>query len=188
MMPILSTGAENNPLRRPARRAGDERGFVLILAIAMLAVLSLLGSVVLMSSNTEMKVTGNYQSAQQTFWVADRAIEYSTSRNILMTMVNQVNLMTDDLGIHKTRIEAGGGGFLTSGLVTDLGPGDLPTKTAEAYGTDFGANFYQVSVTARQWDDVAGLPNNSAAVRVDTTILRIFKNDDESIFITTGGG
>lgn len=191
MAPKLVTGLDcYNRLSKPGfgTTISNERGAALILAIAMLAILSILGSIALMASNTELKVTGNYQVAKETFMVADRAVEYATSRNILMTMGTEVNLVSDASGAHKAFIEAGGGGFLTEGIVRDLGPGDLPAKIAGAYGTDFGANFYQVSVTARQRPDVSGQTNNSAAVHVDTSIVRIFKNEDESIFITTGGG
>lgn len=171
--------------RRAKRPVGNEHGAALIMAIIMLVILSVLGSVVLMSSDSEMKVTGNYQVAKQTFWVADRAVEYATSRDMLMSMGAGavVNLVTADAGVHKTRIEAAGGGILTEGSIRDRGVGGMPTALAGAYGSDFGANYYQVSTTAQQTSDA-----NSPAVRIDTTIVRIFKNDDESIFITTGGG
>jgi len=182
-MPVALNRSKIETTKSTCSVVGNERGAALILAIVMLVILSILGSVVLMSSGTEMKVSGNYQVAKQTFWVADRAVEYATSRNILMTMGSEVNLMTANSGVHKTRIEAAGGGILTAGVVRDLGPGDLPAKIAEAYGTDFGANFYQVSVTAKQKDEP-----NAAEVHIDTSIVRIFKIDDESIFITTGGG
>lgn len=180
MLPI----APKIEVTRPVKRlVGNERGAALIMAIIMLVILSVLGSVVLMSSDSEMKVSGNYQAAKQTFWVADRAVEYATSRNMLMTMGTEVNLMTADDGVHKERIEAAGGGILTQGRIRDLGAGDLPAALAGAYGSDFGANYYQVSTTAQQTADA-----NSPAKRIETTIVRIFKNDDESIFITTGGG
>jgi hypothetical protein len=181
MMPLVPSNTENNPPRVTANLVGDERGFALVLAIAMLAILSLLGLTVLLSSDTEMKVTGNYQVAKQTFWVADRAVEYATSRGILMALDGStLDLLT---GGHKELIEAGGGGVLTAGTVTDLGPGTLPTKIADAYGSDFGVNYYQVSVTAQQNSNP-----NSAAVQIDASIVRVFKNDDESIFITKGEG
>lgn len=167
--------------RRAKRPVGNERGAALLMAIIMLVILSVLGSVVLMSSDSEMKVSGNYQVAKQTFWVADRAVEYATSRNILMSMGSTpINLTAEP---HKAFIEAAGGGVLTEGQVRDLGVGGMPTALAGAYGSDFGANYYQVSTTAQQTSDA-----NSPAVRIETTIVRIFKNDDESIFITTGGG
>lgn len=171
------------------RPVGNEHGAALIMAIIMLVILSILGSVVLMSSDTELKVSGNYQSAKQTFWVADRAVEYATSREILINMGVSENLITGTAVVggatktHKELIEAAGGGILTAGSITDLGSGNLPAKIAENYGTDFGANFYQVSVTAKQTAAA-----NSAEVHIDSAIVRIYKSGDESIFITTGGG
>lgn len=185
-MPVAVNRSKSEITKSTCSVVGNERGAALILAIVMLVILSILGSVVLMSSGTEMKVSGNYQVAKQTFWVADRAVEYATSREILMTMGTEVDLMTDSTAagdLHKANIEAAGGGVLTEGTIRDLGPGDLPAKIAEAYGTDFGANFYHVSVTAKQKDEP-----NAAEVHIDTSIVRIFKSEDESIFITTGGG
>ena len=182
-VPPLTKGGRGDLIRPVA----NERGAALIMAIIMLVVLTILGSVVLMSSDTELKISGNYQVAKQTFWVADRAVEYAIGREILMNMGSSVNLMTDTPpGItttHKEFIEAAGGGVLTAGTITDSGPNDLPAKIAEAYGTDFGANLYQVSVTAKQKDEP-----NAAEVNIDASIVRIFKNDDDSIFLTTGGG
>lgn len=181
MMPMVPSQSEKKRSRSPVSHVENERGAALILAIVMLVILSVLGSVVLMSSDTELKVSGNYQSARQTFWVADRAVEYATSRDMLMAIDGGVINLTDT--VHKDRIEAAGGGVLTAGTIRDLGPGDLPTAVAGAYGSDFGANYYQVSVTVQQSADP-----NSAAVNIDASIVRIFKNDDDSIFITSGGG
>ena len=177
---MLPTAPKIEVTRRVKSPVGNERGAALIMAIIMLVILSVLGSVVLMSSDSEMKVSGNYQVAKQTFWVADRAVEYATSRDMLMTMGTVVDLT---VAPHKARIEAGGGGVLTEGRIRDLGAGDLPAALAGAYGSDFGANYYQVSTTAKQKDEP-----NATAVRIETTIVRIYKSDDESIFITTGGG
>lgn len=172
-----------------ARPIANERGAALIMAVIMLVVFSILGSVVLMSSDSELKISKNYQANKQTFWVADRAVEYATSRNMLMTMGAVESLMTGttvitgEVKTHKELIEAAGGGVLTEGRIRDLGVGDLPATLAGAYGSDFGANYYQVSVTAQQNNNP-----DSTAVRIETTMVRIFKSDDESIFVTTGGG
>lgn len=157
----------------------NERGAALIMAIIMLVILSVLGSVVLMSSDSEMKVSGNYQVAKQTFWVADRAVEYATSRDMLMSMGTVPIDLT--AAPHKAFIEAAGGGVLTAGRIRDLGAGDLPASLFSAYGSDFGANYYQVSTTAKQ-----NTSPNATAVRIETTIVRIYKTDEDSIFGTVG--
>lgn len=183
-------------MRRCRRSLANERGMALIMAIVMLVILSILGSVVLMSSDSEIKISGNYQATKQTFWVADRAVEYATGRDMLMSMGSEVDLVpsvckptepgynpSDAACVHKNRIEAAGGGVLESGRIRDLGVGDIPTALSGAYGSDFSVNYYQVSTTARQ-----DTQPNAPAVRIETTIVRIFKNDDENIFVTTGGG
>ena len=163
----------------------QEQGFALILAIAMLAILSILGAIALSTTDTELKVTSNYQDYRQTFFSAARAAEYATNREMLMGMAGSVNLVTADAGVHKERIDAGGGGVLQSGLVTDLGPSDLPAKMKTAYGSDFGANLYHVSVDSRS---AAAAVGNQSEVRIDATIVRLFKNEDDTIFRTSGGG
>jgi len=183
---MLPTAPKIEVTRRAKCPLRNEHGAALIMAIIMLVILSVLGSVVLMSSDSEMKVSGNYQVAKQTFWVADRAVEYATSRDMLMSMGTAPVDLT--LAPHKAFIEAAGGGVLSNtpgeeSIIRDLGAGDLPAALAGAYGSDFGANYYQVSVTAKQKNEP-----NAPAVRIETTIVRIYKNDDESIFITTGGG
>ena len=176
MLPI----APKIEVTRPVKDlVGNERGAALIMAIIMLVILSVLGSVVLMSSDSEMKVSGNYQVAKQTFWVADRAVEYATSRNMLMSIGTTPIDLT--LAPHKALIEAAGGGVLTEGRIRDLGAGDLPASLFSAYGSDFGANYYQVSTTAKQ-----NTNSNATAVRIETTIVRIYKTDEDSIFGTIG--
>ena len=180
MMPIASNRVRKKMLQTVVDPVDNEHGAALIMAVIMLVILSILGSVVLMSSDSEMKISGNYQVAKQTFAVADRAVEYATSREILIALDSEIDL---NAGNHKTRIEDAGGGVLTEGVIRDIGPGDLPSSLAAFYGTDFGANYYEVSVTAQQ----TAAPE-SATVRIDTSIVRIYKTDDDSIFITTGGG
>lgn len=165
-------------LRRPGR---DERGFALILALSMLAILSILGALVLSNSGTDLNVTTNFQGTQQAFYAVDRAVEYGTSRDILLALPSNgtINLAT---GAHKTNIDQGKnfGGELEKGSVTDLGPGKIPSKLSVAYGSDFGANFYRVSGE--------GTGPNASKVKVEATIIRLYKMEDESIFPTTGKG
>ena len=164
------------------RRAGrDERGFALVLALSMLAILSILGAIVLSNSGTDLNVSSNFQSSQQALYAVDRAVEYGTSRPLMLGLgsLGTIDLAT---GVHKTNIDQGkvAGGELVEGSVRDLGPGDIPTKLSAIFGSDFGANFYRVSGRGQG-------PNN-AQVRVEATIIRLYKNEDDSIFVTTGGG
>jgi len=163
---------------------GDERGTALVLAIGMLAFVSLLGSIVLNSVNRGYSTLGQSGARVEAFYAAERAIEYSLNRQLILGMVGAVDLMTgtDDNGVeHHVNIDAGETrGQLLAGTISDSGPGLLPVRMAEQYGSEFGANYYDISVTAEG--------PNSTQTRIDTQVVRLFKLDDDSIFRTTGGG
>lgn len=55
----------------------NEKGSALIIALLLLAIMSVLGTVLMSTSTTEIQISGNYRNSQQSFYVADRAIEYS---------------------------------------------------------------------------------------------------------------
>jgi len=64
------------------RYAGSEQGFALILTMSMLAVLSVLGVMVLNSSDTELKITRNSRSNSDAFIAAELAVEYAQQKVI----------------------------------------------------------------------------------------------------------
>lgn len=171
------------------RPLSGQRGFALILALSMLAILSILGTMVLTSSQTEMSISGNYQTSQSAFYAANRAVEYASGRTVLMdpnltSTGSPIDLTTakDSTGTfyYKDKINCGvtGGGQMDSGTIQDLGSGPLPTKLSSAYGTDFSADYYLIDVTG-------GGPKGSTA-KLETTIVRLYKTDADSIFRTTG--
>ncbi len=168
-----------------------QRGMALIIAIGFLAILSILGAVVLDVSTRDLGLSGSFMPARQAFYASDRAVEYAMNRDIIINLNpgETVDLKLDDaldntgtsLGkTHKQIIDAMGDGTLEEGSVGDLGPHDLPPTMAEIHGTDFGANLYHVEVEAT----AAG----GMVSRVDASIVRLFKLDDDTIFRTSGGG
>ncbi|WP_432822239.1 pilus assembly PilX family protein [Trichloromonas sp.] len=176
---------------QPRDALNNERGVALILALGMIVVISLLGVVVMTVSTREISVSGTYRTSYASFYAADRAVEYALNRNLIIGMTDSESLVDDEIDIsgtptkHKILIDmgqtiAGGGGVLTAGSITDAGPGDLPIHLAGKFGSNFGANFYDVSVTAEG-------PNNTQT-RIESRIVRLFKLDDDSVFIITGGG
>lgn len=186
----------NRP-RKVAPRRG-EQGMALILAIAFLAILSILGAVVLDVSTRDLGQSATFMPARQAFYTADRAVEYSINRDIIIALEPNVRI---DLGAnlrqrinadgslttlgptatnHKAIIDGAGVGTLISGTVTDLGPNELPPSVAAMYGSEFGANFYHVEVRTEA-------PGNAQS-NVNASIVRLFKSDDDTIFRTSGGG
>lgn len=177
-------------LKMPGSRDG-EKGIALVLAIGFLAILSILGAVVLQVSTGGLQGTAGFMPGRQAFYVADRAVEYSLNRDIIVSLTpgNSVNLMNDDAVspgtlTHSQIIEAGAVGDLQSGSVEDLGPRDLPPSVAEVYGSDFGANMYHVEVES----SAPGAGGSTVSSHVNASIVRLFKSDDDTILHTSGGG
>lgn len=146
----------------------NERGAALVLALAMLTIMSILGAWVLSSSTTEIGISGNYRTSQQAFYAADRAVEYAmvdeaiysnaTPANPLLdmteTMVENIEANTGNSGLRQgapNRVE-----FLTAGPLPP-GSGSDPTY--------FQSRYYAITVTGEG-------PNNSTA-RIDAQVARV---------------
>ena len=173
------------------RNHNRQKGMALIISIGLLAVLSILGAVVMNLSTQGLSESATSLPKQQSFYTADRSVEYAMNRDILINLPvsSSVNLVTADakdasgssMGVtHKSIIESGSVGTLNSGTVTDIGPRTLPPAMAEIHGTEFGANLYHVNVNASA--------PMGGTTRVDAAIVRLFKIDDDTIFRTSSGG
>lgn len=168
-----------------------ENGMALIVAIGFLAVLSILGAVVMQVTTRDLQQAGGAIPNQQAFYVADRAVEYSLNRDIIVALNvgdPPVNLLNDDditpgAVTHKTIIGGGTIAQLDSGSIRDLGPFDLPQSLSHLYGSDFGANLYHVQVKAS-----ATGSGGTQVANINSSIVRLFKMDDDTIFRTSGGG
>jgi hypothetical protein len=171
------------------KQKNRESGMALILAIGFLALLSILGAVVMNLATNDIAGSGVMTPLRKAFYAADRAVEYSMNRDILVTIspTDPVDLLTDTtVGgvVHKAIIDSVNtvDGKLISGAVSDLGPKTLPSSIASFFGSDFGANVYHVAAEAE-----AGPSGNEKKVNVDASIVRLFKLDDDTIFRTSGG-
>lgn len=167
-------------------RNNSQKGMALILAIGFLAILSILGAVVLEVSTRDMKATAGFEPKRQAFYVADRAVEYAMNRDIVYSLASgaTLDLVNDDSGVHKTTIERDGVGTLTAGTVTFIPSDDLamPDQLAELHGNDFGVVLYHVKAQSQ-------VPGPAGATsKIDASIVRLFKKDDDQIFRTSGGG
>jgi len=58
---------------------GNERGIALIMALVLLALLTLLGVWVLDRASTDLKIAGNYKNAEAAFSMADTAATYASN-------------------------------------------------------------------------------------------------------------
>lgn len=148
----------------------QEKGTALIIAIGMLAVLSILGTVVLTTSTRDLGLSGGVLPARQTFYTADRVVEYAMNPELLLTLKEKtpegvedsIDLTTADAVFdymtttptkkHVEIIESFGVGTLNLGRITRsdnvadevinkyLPPNDTSTSTNKAY--------YHIEVTA----------------------------------------
>lgn len=180
------------------RKNNQQKGMALMLAIGFLAILSILGAVVLQVSRHDLSQTTKTLPNQRSFYAADRSVEYAMNRDIVMNLaVSGTVVLADEdtpanneevkdaagtgLGVtHKEVIDATGPGSLLDGTVSDVGPRNLPPHLAAIHGSEFGANLYHVNVKTTA---PAG-----KTTRVDASIVRLFKMDDDQIFRTSGGG
>ena len=164
----------------------DQQGMALVLAIIMIPIIAFLGLLAMNSTTSDNLRSSRVFAEQQAFYAAERAVEYSANRELLLSMDGSEDLMVDTESggdKHYVKIDAGqtaasGGGELTSGTVVDEGPGVLPVRLAGLYGSEFGANYYDISVKTQG-------PMQTQA-RVETQVVRLYKRDDDSVFITTG--
>lgn len=168
-----------------------QKGMALILAIGFLAIMSILGAIVLDVATRDLSKTASTLPNQRSLYAADRAVEYSMNRDIIMNLSSSgtVDLMTDEVilgttagaGVnHNVVIDATGPGTILAGTVTDVGPRNLPPHLAAMHGSEFGANLYHVNVKTTA--------PFAKETHVDASIVRLFKLDDDQIFRTSGGG
>jgi Tfp pilus assembly protein PilX len=68
-------------LRRfPGQRLGDERGMVLVVSLLMVAVILLLGTTAFLTTSTDMKISANYKTGNEAFYISEAGIEEARGR------------------------------------------------------------------------------------------------------------
>ncbi|MDX9708470.1 MAG: pilus assembly PilX N-terminal domain-containing protein [Trichloromonas sp.] len=149
-----------------------EKGTALIIAIGLLAVLSILGTVVLTTSTRDMVLSGGVLPSRQTFYTADRAIEYAMNPELLKSIEGEgdkVDLATDTADfagttkLHKTIIENTGPGSLISGTITRT-TSDLDARFQRP-GTEIGA----ISGAIYHIETIA--THNNIVSRIDASVI-----------------
>jgi type IV pilus assembly protein PilX len=159
---------ERTDKKNSSNPLNNQRGAALVLALAMLTIMSILGAWVLSSSTTEIGISGNYRTSQQAFYAADRAVEYAMIDEVIYSTVTPAN---PSLSLNATMAENIQADTGNSGLRQDapnqvdfLTSGPLPPGTGSD-PTYFQSRYYAISVTG------AG-PNNSTA-RIDAQVARV---------------
>jgi len=115
-----------------ARRAEGERGIALLMALFVLAILSLVGLTYMTSSILETKINSNSRSSYPVFYAAEAGLEEATYR-MKSTAINPINL---------TQLNA-----VTKVVYIRMNTGITPTSSSSLdYDTDYaGSNFSTVN-------------------------------------------
>jgi hypothetical protein len=71
-------------------RLADERGIALIIALMAMMLLTALGAAVVMVSNTETHIAGNYRNSQEALYAADAAVERVVQDLLLIPRWNDI--------------------------------------------------------------------------------------------------
>lgn len=66
--------ASSRAMSRLLKPLSNDRGVALLLALAMLAIMTVIGVFALDTSTTEVQISGNYRTSQEAFFAADRAL------------------------------------------------------------------------------------------------------------------
>jgi hypothetical protein len=77
---------------------GNERGIALIMALMLLALLTLLGVWVLDRASTDLKIAGNYKNAEAAFSMADTAEIYASNPANLSSACDTISACTFSTG------------------------------------------------------------------------------------------
>jgi len=144
---------------------GNERGIALILALIMLAIMSLLGALAMTTTDSELAITTNVRAANDAFLAADRASEFAMSNGAVISAVGSGSL---DLDAYASDLVSGKGRLDTDedNTITFLSAGALPIGV-EYDPTYFEGRSYSIDVHGA----VEGHP---AISRIQTQFVRVF--------------
>ena len=151
----------------------NERGMVLALALWMLVILGLLGTVALSMTNTEIRLAGNNRNAQTAFFAADAAIQYVRTVPTILSTLGPTNLTWVPPIGDGTGIAVGANGTARNVLATYLREGPAPplpvtdqaVQVNEESGGSFKGLYFLIQAT--------GVGPNNAQAGIETLTATI---------------
>ncbi|MBI1910933.1 MAG: pilus assembly PilX N-terminal domain-containing protein [Deltaproteobacteria bacterium] len=137
----------------------NEKGMALVIALIIMFIMSLLGTMLYTTSSSETKAARNYRTKQDAFYAAERAIEYAkTDSNIYAT------IGSGSVNIPLSGVSLSAGSSNASGTVEYLANGN-PPRGSGLDATEFEANFYVISA--------AGTGPANSMTEMETNVARI---------------
>ncbi|MCC6502144.1 MAG: hypothetical protein IT362_03280 [Deltaproteobacteria bacterium] len=137
----------------------DEKGMALVLALIVLLLMSILGTMMFANSSSESQASRNYRVKQDAFYAAERAIEYARSDVNIYSVIG-----SGSVNIPLTSISLQSGTSDASGTVAYLSSGN-PPRGSGMDATEFQANYFAIAATGTG-------PVNSRT-EVETNVARI---------------
>lgn len=155
----------------------NDRGVALIIALIMLAVMSLIGALAMTTTESELAITTNVRAANEAFRAADRAAEFAMSSGAMISAVGSgsvdLDTYTVDGDLFSLVVKADKGRLKTNAedptinnRISYIATGGLPLGV-ESDPTYFEGRYYDVAVAGA----VEGHP---AVSRVESQFVRIF--------------
>ena len=184
---VIAECAAERSVMNILKRYNNEKGFALILALSMLAIMSILGAFALMTSTTEVQISGNYNAGQQAFSAAERTMEVGAA---LIRNVGSVNIDDPDNPNHvlidDLRIGISGP---VPGTVSE--PNNnvqlLRSGPAPGFGSDFQGNYYAISAVGGAVFDAGNNPR--IRTRLESQNVNVsFRDSSATHHRTTGDG
>lgn len=155
---------------------GGERGFSLVSALLFLTVLTLLAASAVIISGTDIKISSNYASGKQAFFLAEAGLE--RARQLLKTNMQSGSTLSSLLDSAK-----GSNGTLTdSGVLSNFTNTD---DTPFINTTSLGAGSYQVYLTNDSVDGVTSTTDTNGVVTL--TSLGTGPNGSQAVVQATVG-
>lgn len=143
----------------------NERGVALVLALIMLVLMSILGAFALSTTNTEIRIVGNYHNTNEAFFCADAGIEYGQTNGPTYTSIIPGVTNSWSSGVLSC---TGAGADIITIRVNWVASGTPPVGSGVDAETI--VNYYNVAST--------GQSRNNAKVDVESYIAKLQRMSD----------
>jgi Tfp pilus assembly protein PilX len=126
----------------PVARINNERGIALVLSLIMLVLLAILGTWVLNTSSTELRIAGNATNQENSFYCGESGLAYATHPDILkLYHSNAIALGNEDQSMPfppaGPPITAGNCNY--SGSIEHVGSGQVANKKGKPFDSTMGS-------------------------------------------------
>lgn len=124
----------------------NEKGVALVLALVLLFIMGLLGTLIFNTSSTEMQISRNYVERQGAFYAAERGVAYAQSDNNIYTTIGSQLGNSVNIPLAGVNLQAGNTDVdQTKSTVTLVSSGN-PPRGAGVDVTQFQANYFAINV------------------------------------------